>query len=141
MATDIGKFKTTITNMMDEIKKWIPSDRDLETQCFLVESALKINPRATITEYMSNVEPYAKHIMDGNDAYFINNVESLLDSEYKAFSSKIRTIWISLDNIQKNTLKKYSKLLLILGTIITHNEPLRLLINTYRDKSNPLLFS
>lgn len=137
----IGKFKTTIINMMNQLEQWVPRDLELEKHRMYLETALAANPRGTINLYMENMKPYASHIMEGDDMFFLkSNTEEMVDSEYVRLGERIKVIWKGLDDTQRNNLKKYSKLLLILGAIATKNENIRQIINKYRDPTNPLVF-
>lgn len=141
MTTNIGKFKKTIIDMFKKVESWVPRDSELEKNKMLIETAMSANPRGAIEMYMDGMEKFADHIMQENDQFFLNcNEEELVESDYVQLSRKLKQLWVTLDAGQQATLKKYSKLLLNIGTIVTKNEEIRVIINKYRDPQNPMRF-
>lgn len=142
MSTDIGKFRKQLSAMLDYIRSCVPADKELVKQQMKLETALQIDPRSTVELFIEYVKPHADEILTGNESYFLMADEKLLgiDSEYLQFSQKLKTLWVQLNADQQEKIKRYTKLLLMLGTIATKNESLRQTINKYRDQSNPLIF-
>jgi hypothetical protein len=140
MTTPIGKFKLKLNDMFTQLEAWIPRDSELEKQKMLIDAGMFADPRGTVIKFMDGVSPYADHIMKEDDDFFINNTENLVDSEDIQLCMKIKNLWLTLDDTKQSTLKKYFKLLLILGTIATRNQATLSIINMYRDPANPLSF-
>lgn len=142
MATDIGKFRALMDKMIKYLEECVPNDKELEKQKLKLETGMKSNPRGTIEMFVDSVTPHADHILQGDDSYFIDKDAASLgvDATYLQFAEKLKTLWTKLTEDQQERVKNFFKLLLMLGAIVTKNEALRVLINKYRDPSNPLLY-
>lgn len=142
MSTDIGKFKTTMNDMISYLSSCIPRDKEVEKTKMLVETAMSANPRETVRTFTEALEPYADQILTGDDKYFLGlDVVSLgADDEGSRLADRIKGMWTKLDHDQQERAKRYVKLLVMLGAIATKNEKLRQTINKYRDPQNPLVF-
>jgi len=143
MTTDIGKFREQLNKMIKYLESCIPNDKDLEKQKLKLELGMQANPRETIEMFINSIEPHADHILKGDDSYFISASPKDIGilSEYLKFAEKLKQLWLKLDSAQHEQVKRYFKLLLMLGAIVTKNESLRLIINKYRDPSNPLIYA
>lgn len=140
--SDLGKFKNTMNDMINYLNVCVPRDKEVEKIKLLVETAMSANPRETVKTFTASLEPYADQILTGDDQYFLGlDVTSLgADDEGSKLSNKIKGMWTKLTPDQQEKSKRYIKLLLMLGTIVTKNETLRQIINKYRDPENPLTF-
>jgi len=142
MTTNIGKFRAQINTLIEFVSNVAPGDRELEKNKMKLETAMKINPRETVEFFVDTLEPYADHILLGNEEYFTQTSDETfqIDSEYSQFSATLRRLWSNLDKEETEFIKKRFKLLLMLGTVAVKHEKLRNIINKYRDPSNPLIF-
>lgn len=102
------------------------------------DMGMKVNPRESITFFVDSIEPYADHIMRGDEEYFLR--EDLADDEYQDLSVQLKAWWPQLAENQRNYIKTQFKLLLMLGAIAVRNENIRHVINKYRDVDNPLRY-
>ena len=103
---------------------------------------MKANPRGTIETFIDAISPYTEQILLGNDSYFTDQSSEDLGvvSDYVSFSNKLKSIWNQLTEVQKGPVRRYIKLLVMLGIIVTRNEALRQVINKHRPADNPLMF-
>ena len=140
MTTPIQKFKTQLQLTIADIKTHLPYDRDFELHEFKISTAMTINPRESIKWFMEILEPFAEQIITGNDKFFMNTdfKEKDMDENYFTIFTKIKSVWLSLNETDRETIKRNFKLVLMLGTIAVQNENIRVIINKYRNPSNPL---
>jgi hypothetical protein len=139
--SDISKFKQVLNKLVAFLDELYQSDMDYQMgkdQLFL---ALGANPRDSIGLFVDAIVPFASHILEGDEKFFLNySVPSNTELKTLDIISKVKNCWGQLTGEQRKFLSDQCKLLLILGTIVSKNEKMRLLINTYRDPANPLLF-
>lgn len=141
MSTPVQKFKIHLQSTLDDIKGHLKNDREFDLYELKINTAMSINPRDSIKWFMECLEPYADQILSGNDSFFLNaEINDDMDEEYRVIINKVKQIWKNLDNDDSNSIKRDFKLILMLGAIAVQNENLRLIINKYRDKSNPLIY-
>lgn len=141
MSTPIAKFRSTMDNFLEEIATWATTpEQDLELEKFKVkyEMGMRVTPRDTIGLFIENVIDFADQIMEGDEDFFLNN--AIVPEEYAQLGDQLRIWWPDLSRDRKDFAIKSFKLLLMLGTIATKNENVRLVINKYRDPKNPLVF-
>ena len=142
MTTNIGKFRKQLDLLMNHLEECIPRDKEIEKHQLKLETAMKANPRGTIETFIDAISPYTEQILLGNDSYFTDKTSEDLGvvSDYVSFSNKLKSIWNQLTEAQKGPVRRYIKLLVMLGIIVTRNEPLRQIINKHRPADNPLMF-
>lgn len=140
--TPIGKFKNKLNDMIDYLETIVPNDRDIEKYKMKLNTGLQANPRMVVEYFVECIEDYADHILQGDDAYFtgMNYNQMDMDDNYVKLSLKIKTIWSNITADQQEKIKRYFKLLVMLGAIAVRSERLRQVINKYRDPANPLMF-
>lgn len=142
MSSDLGKFREQMNNLVKFLESCSPGNKELEKNKLKLETGMKYNPRATVELFVDSVTPHADHILRGDDEYFIriDAAEMGVEGEYVQFANQLKTLWTKLNDEQHDKVKRYFKLLLMLGAIATRNEQLRVIINKYRDVSNPLTY-
>jgi hypothetical protein len=149
MTTDLGKFRATINRFAQELLIWAREIKDAEKERHIailqrkLELAMKIDPRSTVEIFVQNVYPHAEFVLQDDDRYFLESDPSVLGihPEMNELHNQVANWWPTLPEQQKNTTKRYLKLLLLQGCIAVRHEPTRQLINRYRDPGNPLVFS
>ena len=141
MVTPIGKFRERMDLLLKKLDTWATQEQKKELEKFRMkyDLGMRANPRDTLGYFLDEIEPHAHHIMIGNDEYFLEE-DIVTEAESKVLGSQLKQWWPLLDEEKKRHVRDQFKLLLMLGAIAVKHEPLRLVINTYRDPSNPLLF-
>jgi hypothetical protein len=128
-------------NFLDEVGGWATSkEQELELEKFKLKynMGMKITPRDTIGLFIDGVAGFANQIMEGDEDFFLN--DAVVPDDYAQLGTQLRIWWPDLPRDRKDFAIKSFKMLLMLGTIATKNEQIRLVINTYRDPSNPMQF-
>ena len=141
MSTPIAKFRSTMDNFLDEVTDWATSNeqrQELEKFRLKYNTGMKITPRDTVGLFIEGVSEFADQIMEGNEDFFLN--DAVVPDDYAQLGTQLRLWWPDLPRERKDYAIKSFKLLLMLGAIATKNEQIRLVINKYRDPSNPLQF-
>lgn len=143
--SDTGKFKNVMKKLLKQLRSWAQQENNrqqlkaLDTYETKIDLGMSVDCRGSIGLFVDSIEPYAGHILSGDDSYFMyTNLD--VDSEYMKLQSQLREWWPAFDDDQKDYVRKQIKLLVMLGTIIVKHEGLRQIINEYRDPSNPLMF-
>lgn len=141
VVTPLGKVRRQMDTFIETLEEWATNSqrRELEKFKLKFQAGMRTNPRGTVEFFCELVTDHADHIMEGNDAYFLGDGVSV-NPEYAGLSNQLKSWWPELDEEQKTFVKKQFKLILMLSAIATKNEDLRLVINKYRDPSNPLLY-
>lgn len=145
-VSDITKFKTQMNKLIADIHWFIseveltPDIKIIKQKCEIVERVLGINPRDFIVLFIRNISPYAHQILKGDDAFFISSGKDLVVSDYSEFIDSLCKLWADLCETKRQLIKQHFKLLLMIGAITLKDEPLRLIINQYRNESNPLIY-
>lgn len=140
MTTPIAKFRKQMNLLVQHLETCLPRDKELEKHKMKIETAMKVDPRSTVEVFINTIRPHADHILTGNDSYFTDTSNLGIDSDYTKFCDKLKTWWEGFDRAQKEPVRRYFKLLLMLGTISIQDDPLRQVINKYRDPEKPLVF-
>lgn len=145
MATDVDKFKATIKKLLTQLRTWAKADGNIGQQRALdsyetkISMGMSIDCRGSIGLFIDGIYPFATHILEDNDQYFMNcELES--DEEYNKLQKQLKEWWPAFSEERKDFVRKHIKLMVMLGAIIIRHEGLRQVINLYRDPSNPLLF-
>lgn len=134
--TDLGKFKEQLINLSNYISEIFSTDKDVEKLNIKLKLGIDSNPRLVAELFAEKLTPFARHILDGNDSYFLNNdLSKMVDSDnaFEQIEQKLKSLWTKLNEDQKERIRKYFKLLLVLSCLTTKNEQLRVLINLYRE--------
>lgn len=141
MTTDVGKFKNTMFKFINQLKQWgtPQQQKEIEKYQFKIETGMKIDGKGSIGLFVDSVIPFAHHIMQGDDDYFLKE-DLVEDSEYLQLHDQLKSWWPSLDEKQRSAIRNKVKLLLMLAAIAVKSEELRVVINEYRDPTNPLEF-
>lgn len=140
-STPVGKFRKVLQKFLEELKTWGTPEqlKELSKYEYRIDIGMKVDAKGSVGLFIESIEPYAAHIMQGDDDYFMNgNLD--VDSEYMKLQSQLREWWPNLDHDKRDIVRNKLKLLLMLGTIAVQHENLRQLINNYRDPTNPLKF-
>lgn len=143
MTTPIGKFRSSMSKFLDKLGEWAVGNREqqkeLEKFKMKYDMGMKVNPRDSLQFFVEAIEPYADHIMQGDDEYFLGDHINV-DDEYDALSQQLKVWWPGLEEHQKVYVKNTFKLLLMLAAIATRHEGLRGTINRYRSPDNQLVY-
>ncbi len=139
--TDIGKFRKTLDDMIAQVKQWLVRDQIIAMEKFeyKLNAGMKIDPRGSINLFVESIIDYANEILSDNDAFFLDT-DFKIESEFVELRSLMRLWWPILDEDKQDFIRKRIKLLIMLGAICTKNEPLRQIINKFRDEDNPLVY-
>lgn len=143
MTTPIGKFRETMAKLLEKLEEWaqgnIQQEMELDKFKTKFNLAMKANPRGSVEFFVTAIEPYADHILTGNDEYFLGaHIE--VEDEYDSLSRQLKSWWPQLAETQRNYVKKTFQLLLMQGAIATSHQGLRKVINRYRSADSQLNF-
>ncbi len=142
MTTPIQKFKSHLQTTLDDIRIYMKNDREFDLYELKINTAMSINPKDSIRWFMECLEPFADQILTGNENFFLkSNFTEKMDENYRLLFTKIKQVWGNITDVDKNVIKRDFKLILMLGAIAVQNENLRIIINKYRDKNNPLIYN
>lgn len=143
MSTPIGKFRNSMTKFLEKLEEWAKDNHEqakaLEKFKLSYDMGMRVNPRDSICFFIKTIEPYADHIMSGDDAYFLGNHIDV-DDEYHDLSQQLKQWWPELENYQHEYIKNTFKLLLMLAAIAVRHEGLKTVINRYRSADNQLVY-
>jgi hypothetical protein len=139
--TDIGKFRKTLDDMITQVKQWLTRDQLITIEKFeyKLNAGMKVDPRGSVNLFVESVIEFAEKIFTDDEDFFMNS-DFEIDSEFVQLRQQIRDWWPHMDNEKQDFIRKRMKLLIMLAAISTKNEPLRLIINKFRDEDNPLTF-
>jgi hypothetical protein len=142
-TTPIGKFRDSMTKFLGKLGEWAQGNsmqsKELDKFKIKYDAGMKINPRGSLVFFVETIEPFAGHILEGDDEYFLGDHVDVED-EYHALSQQIKVWWPELEIHQRKYVKNTFKLLLMLAAIATRHEGLRAVINTYRTPDNQLVY-
>jgi hypothetical protein len=91
--------------------------------------------------FCENVKEFAHPILKGDDTYFLKYDYGNITKEFNAFEEieqKLKTLWTTFNGEQQERIKRFFKLLLVLGCMGTKDKQLLDIINEYR--TEPLAF-
>jgi hypothetical protein len=120
----VSAFNNQIDNMLNEFTE-IYSDNNVlmdavRTIRIAIGTFRRINARKVVENIMHYIYPYKEHIMLGDDEFFLNHDYTKELEESKIGDSvlvdEIKKIYLSSTDENKEALKKYFKVLLILGS-------------------------
>jgi hypothetical protein len=140
-TTPISKFRKSMSIFLGKLRSWADRDQLKELEKFELkyDMGMKVNPRDSLAFFMEALEPYADHILKGDDEYFLReHIE--VEDEYHDLSQQLKVWWPTLEDSQHIFIKNQFKLLLMLGAIATKHQAIRAIINQYRDPANQLVF-
>jgi hypothetical protein len=141
MTTPIGKFRERMDMFLKKLDSWATTEQRKELEKFRMkyDIGMRANPRDTLCYFLNEIEPHAHEIMTGDDEYFLGeNIN--IEAESQVLGNQLKKWWPCLVDEKKNYIRDQFKLLLMLGAIATKHEPLREIINSYRDPTNPLIY-
>lgn len=143
MTTPIGKFRDCMTKFLNRLEEWASNNpeqrKELEKFKMKYNMGMRVNPRDSLIFFVETVEPYADHILQGDDEYFFgDHIE--VEDEYHSLSQQLKVWWPELTDNQRNYVKNTFKLLLMLAAIATRHDGLRQTINQYRTPDNQLVY-
>jgi len=144
MKSDLGKFKEQLVNLTNYIDEIIPVNSPLKRDFEKINIKLKLgidgNPRLLAELFSTKLYDFAHPILKGDDTFFMNYdyTKILEDNPFDEIEQKLKELWKQLNDEQKDRIRKYFKLLLILSCVTTKNVPLLAIINEYRE--TPLSF-
>lgn len=139
--TPIGKFRKSMTIFLSKLRTWADKKQLKELDKFELKynMGMKVNPRDSLNFFVETLEPYADHILRGDDAYFLKeNIE--VEDEYHDLSQQLKQWWPTLSEAQQKFIRDQFKILLMLGAIATKHQDIRVIINKYRHPDNQLVF-
>lgn len=138
--TPIGRFRAQMELLLNKLTSWASPEQQKELEKFRLkyDMGMRADPRGTLNYFIDGVKPYATHIMEGNDTFFLR--EDMVYEENQPLSRQLQAWWPKLDERKKTYIKDQFKALLMLGAIATRDEELREIINMFRDPANPLTF-
>jgi hypothetical protein len=127
--------------MITQVKQWLTRDQLIAIEKFeyKLNAGMKVDPRGSVNLFVESVIEFAEKIFADDEDFFMNGNFDI-DSEFVQLRQQIRDWWPQLDNEKQDFIRKRMKLLIMLAAISTKNEPLRLIINKFRDEDNPLTF-
>ena len=139
--TDVGKFRKTLDDMITHVKQWLSREQIIAIEKFeyKLNAGMKIDPRGSINLFVDSIMEYAQEILSDNDNFFLDT-DFEIESEFVELRSQMRKWWPNLDQDKQDFIRKRIKLLVMLGAICTKSEPLRQIINQFRDLDNPLVY-
>jgi len=138
MKTDLAKFKEQFQSLAQFIADLHSNDRELEKIKIKINLGLDANPRLVCNKFVENIVPFADHILSNNDEFFLNMDYTDLEDSENELTLKLKAMWADLEETNREKIRKYFKILLVLGCLTTKNEELREIINSYRE--TPLTF-
>jgi hypothetical protein len=111
---DHKQFNKQAMEFLDKMCATFPSEPKAKTYRFMFENIQKINSRAPVEMFMSNMEPFGLQIMTKNERFFqndqyVNHVESI--------SGKMGLIkyWEDTPKETKDSIWNYMQVLYVLG--------------------------
>ena len=115
MSTYKTKFLKITENLIDELLRILPGDKNIilfQEKYYLIK---KVNSTLVINSFVKYVIPFKKEIMEKNENYFLNNgtKEDLGEKKYK-YSIDLKENWKTLDDQNKEIVWKYFQVLLVL---------------------------
>ena len=114
----LAKFNETFLEFLAELSKTFPDDTQLQMYSFGAKGFLMSSPFAIQSVFQEKVcVPYAENIMSKDEAFFLGNTYSDIDSTGDALDiiNKIKGYWRQLDDDNKNIVWKYLKVLIVLN--------------------------
>lgn len=143
--TDLGKFKEQLSNLITYVDSIIPNDsqhkKEVDKLCIKLRLGIDSNPRLVMELFCENVKEFAHPILKGDDTYFLKYDYGNITKEFNAFEEieqKLKTLWTTFNGEQQERIKRFFKLLLVLGCMGTKDKQLLDIINEYR--TEPLVF-
>jgi len=138
--TPIGKFRAKMDAFIKQLQSWsksINKSKELKKFQLKYDLGMRANPEYTVRHFLELIEPFAHQIMKGDEKYFLDCVGA--DDWEDSLGAQLGNEWPDFTEEQRESVKNTVKLLLMLATIATKNENMRVIINQYRD--TPLTFA
>jgi hypothetical protein len=109
----IRAFNDMMEQFLEELVQTFPEEKTIKMYHSSFELLRKANGRACLENYMKNIAPYANHVMQKDDAFFLDNPTIIDGLDFKK-------IWTDdLSAATKNAIWQYLQTLYILGTTIS----------------------
>jgi hypothetical protein len=141
--TDLGKFKEQINKLVDYICAINP-DPEFEKIRIKINLGMQANPRDTCNLFSMHITEFADQILKNDEDFFLKkDYKEELGAERDAYEQiifKLKDLWVKLNSDNKLRIFNFIKILLVLSCKVCKNEPLRTIINKYRDPSNLVTF-
>ena len=111
----LSAFNNIILNFLDDCILIFKDDNDFKIYKRGLEVVIKYNPRKIYTFFKEYLEIYRPYIEQKNEAFFLQNnfeeVKKYNNEEIFTVIHKIKTCWIKLDDINKEKVWDYFKIL------------------------------
>lgn len=119
----VSAFNNQVDNMINDFSEIYGDNavlmETIRTIRVLIGTFRRINARKVVENIMEYIYPYKDHIIIGDEEFFLNhNYENEINSSGVGDTSlveEIKKIYASSSNANKEAIKKYFKVLLILG--------------------------
>lgn len=119
----VSAFNNQVDNMINDFSEIYGDNavlmETIRTIRVLIGTFRRINARKVVENIMEYIYPYKDHIIIGDEEFFLNhNYENEINSSGVGDTSlveEIKKIYASSSNANKDAIKKYFKVLLILG--------------------------
>ena len=113
----VSTFTEMMEQFLDELALTFPEQKSIKKYATSFQLVKKSNPRKCVESYIASVSPYSEHIMQKNDAFFIENAEKI--PMFKEMNFKNNWTDENLSQNTKDAIWQYLQTLFILGTTIT----------------------
>ena len=115
--TSVSAFNEMMDQFLSELKQTFPEEKSIKKYYTGFDILRKANPRKCIVEFMEQVSPYANHIMQKDDSFFLTpgaKVPKIIED------LGVRRLWTpELSQTTKDAIWQYLQTLYMLGTTIT----------------------
>ena len=143
---DVAKFRTVYDRFVKYVRDVLTDPlqrKEIDKISFKVDAAFSINARGAIRLFVKSITPHAERILGNDVQYYLENDVHISEEDKKEFGQlqeKLRAWWPNFSEEQQQFVVKHMKLLVMLSCKAVQDEPLRQIINKFRDASNPLTF-
>ena len=73
----VSTFSEMMEQFLDELTLTFPEQKSIKKYKTSFQLVKKSNPRKCVESYIASVSPYSEHIMQKDDAFFIENAEKI----------------------------------------------------------------
>mgnify|MGYP006416829457 FL=1 len=113
-------FNTQVQNLIDDLKKLYPNEKDINLFREKFKLVKFANPRIIIENFIVYVYPYKEFIMNKNEKYFIeedNSINRECDKNEISLTKVInfKKLWEKTSDKNKDAIWKYFQVLIILA--------------------------
>lgn len=114
--SDAKKFNYNMIQLLDQLSKVYPDDRDLWTYRDKLMLVSKANAKIPADNFIYFCQPHIKQIMTRDDSFFVNfkyEEKVTWDKKYLDLIHKVISMWNDTDNLAlKEVIWKYLQILL-----------------------------